>query len=215
MPTKPDDLPVWATDDSYPAGAQPWAESDTKIEPLSGKQAEGFEPREKPGAQTLNWLFNLIYKWLAWANAIPETIIVPLIPNIRYDEFPDSLTGQINGNASGMFEVEISDTYPTWQITLSLPIGSEIQGVRAWWDTGAATFLKVTLARKEILGIGYDVIATVIADGVGGVEMDEATGLSHEVESGWQYIMLFTRDSGTDQMFIYNSEIDILRYAHV
>jgi hypothetical protein len=68
--SKPSDLPVWATDASYPAGADPWAETDTKTEPSGGKQAEGFEPRERPPAQYLNWWMNLAYLWLAWLDAL-------------------------------------------------------------------------------------------------------------------------------------------------
>lgn len=62
----PPDLPEWATDANYPAGGATWNGTATKVTPAAGKQAEGFEPIEKPGAQHLNWLFNLIYLWLLW-----------------------------------------------------------------------------------------------------------------------------------------------------
>ena len=57
----PSDLPVWATDASYPAGGNAWNATDTKTEPSGGKQAEGWEPGEKPAAQSMNWWMNLVY----------------------------------------------------------------------------------------------------------------------------------------------------------
>lgn len=66
---KPTDLPVWATDANYPAGADPWAETATKVEPLAGEQAAGHAPDQKPPAQYMNWWMHLVYLWIAYVDA--------------------------------------------------------------------------------------------------------------------------------------------------
>lgn len=67
---KPTDLPVHATDANYPMDAAPEQGTPTKVEPLSGKQALGHRPAEKPPAQSENWWKNLVYLWLLWLNGI-------------------------------------------------------------------------------------------------------------------------------------------------
>lgn len=67
---KPTDLPVHATDANYPMDAAPEEGTPTKVEPLSGKQALGHRPAEKPPAQSENWWKNLVYLWLLWLNGI-------------------------------------------------------------------------------------------------------------------------------------------------
>jgi hypothetical protein len=48
----------WATDVNYPAGADTWSGTPTKVAPSAGVQADGFAPRDRPPAQWINWLFN-------------------------------------------------------------------------------------------------------------------------------------------------------------
>jgi hypothetical protein len=48
----------WATDANYPAGANTWSGTPTKVAPSAGVQADGFAPRDRPPAQWINWLFN-------------------------------------------------------------------------------------------------------------------------------------------------------------
>lgn len=66
---KPTDLPEWATDANYSAGAEPEAGSPTKVAPISSKKASGWRPEEKPKAQSLNWWQNLVYQWVTWLDA--------------------------------------------------------------------------------------------------------------------------------------------------
>lgn len=67
---KPTAVPTWATDVNYPAGAQSFSATPTKVAPSSGKQAGGLEPKEKPAAQYLNHILNLNGQWAAWLNAL-------------------------------------------------------------------------------------------------------------------------------------------------
>lgn len=66
MAGKPLQLPIWSTDGNYPAGANSWNGTPTKVAPTAGKQAEGTEPNERFAAQADNWWKNLTYTWLQW-----------------------------------------------------------------------------------------------------------------------------------------------------
>jgi hypothetical protein len=63
---------TWATDANFPAGGNPWNGTPTKVAPTAGKQAEGWEPKEKPPAQIENWWKNLVGLWLAWLEAVAD-----------------------------------------------------------------------------------------------------------------------------------------------
>ena len=54
-----------------------WADVGGQItEPTSGKKDKGFKQKEKPPAQYLNWLFNLIYQWIAYfATLIAQPVV--------------------------------------------------------------------------------------------------------------------------------------------
>jgi hypothetical protein len=56
MPTKPSQLPEWATD------------GDNIIEPSGGRKAAGWLSGNRPPAQTFNWWQNLAYRWLQWID---------------------------------------------------------------------------------------------------------------------------------------------------
>src|SRR6187402_1501439 len=47
--------PPWATDANYPAGANPWSATPTRVVPSAGVAAAGFRPKQKPPAQILNY----------------------------------------------------------------------------------------------------------------------------------------------------------------
>lgn len=51
-------VPVWAEDLNYPAGAQDWSGTPTKIDPGSTAIARGWEPGKSPAAQRMNFVLN-------------------------------------------------------------------------------------------------------------------------------------------------------------
>lgn len=57
MPTFPE-LPDVANETNYPAGANPWSSTPTKVDPGSGLASYGLVPGTKYGAQHFNYLFN-------------------------------------------------------------------------------------------------------------------------------------------------------------
>lgn len=65
---KPTTLPEWATDTDYPAGAEPEAETPTKIEPSAPQKESGWRPGEPLPAQAQNWFWHLVWQWLSWLH---------------------------------------------------------------------------------------------------------------------------------------------------
>lgn len=51
-------IPVWSSDLNYPAGAEDWSETPTKVDPGSTAIARGWEPGKSPAAQRFNFLMN-------------------------------------------------------------------------------------------------------------------------------------------------------------
>jgi hypothetical protein len=66
---KPLIVPTFATDALYPASAEAFSLTNTKTAPPGGKLAEGFEPKEKPAAQYLNWLLHYLGQWAAYLDS--------------------------------------------------------------------------------------------------------------------------------------------------
>lgn len=66
MPTKPTNIPNWATDEEYNAG--PDIGLETKLEPTSGEIANGFRRGSRAPARKTNWLLNALCAWRDWTE---------------------------------------------------------------------------------------------------------------------------------------------------
>jgi len=60
---RPDAVPEWATDDTFDATGKAWDGLPNKTAPAPAKQAEGFEPAERPAADYLNWWMHAAGGW--------------------------------------------------------------------------------------------------------------------------------------------------------
>lgn len=58
---KPTSFPQWSTDQNFTGGAENG--TPTKVEPSSGKKAEGWEPGEEPACTSFNWWMNNVGEW--------------------------------------------------------------------------------------------------------------------------------------------------------
>lgn len=65
---RPTTLPQWATDDVYDATGTGWDGIDPKLEPPAGLIEEGWEPGQAPNARHLNWILNLLCRWIAYVE---------------------------------------------------------------------------------------------------------------------------------------------------
>jgi len=68
MSTKPASVPTWATDLNYPAGAETYSATPTKVAPTGARRQQGFHPKKKPPAQVYNYDHNLIGQWLQYLS---------------------------------------------------------------------------------------------------------------------------------------------------
>lgn len=67
MSVKPTDLAPWATDATYPAGAEPEAETSNKADP-GEEDTVGWRPAKKPPAQKMNGWQNKVHKWIVYLS---------------------------------------------------------------------------------------------------------------------------------------------------
>lgn len=70
-----DDPIVFSSDASYPAGADPWNGTPTKVEPSAGQVAAGWEPEDLPPAQWLNYILNNLGAWVEHVKAGSDGVI--------------------------------------------------------------------------------------------------------------------------------------------
>jgi hypothetical protein len=51
---------IWADDDLYAAGGDPWSGQPNKVVPSAGRRAQGYIPEIKPAAANINYILNEI-----------------------------------------------------------------------------------------------------------------------------------------------------------
>jgi hypothetical protein len=91
---KPTSLPRWA---STVTG------DTTRVQaPTSGRQDVGWAPGERPPAQHLNWLLNIIYQWLAYLNGLAGEAITWTAAHVFSStvSFPGGIIGAITFNTA-------------------------------------------------------------------------------------------------------------------
>ena len=66
MANRPDKFPSWATDTNYTSG--PDNGTVTKLEPISGALAQGFQRGKRAPAKWMNWLLGKNADWLAYLD---------------------------------------------------------------------------------------------------------------------------------------------------
>lgn len=66
-----DDPAIWSSDVNFPAGADSWNATPTKVDPGAAQVAAGHEPEDMPPAQWLNWLLNNHGQWLEYVKDTP------------------------------------------------------------------------------------------------------------------------------------------------
>lgn len=66
MSARPEKTPEWATDDTYDEPGEAWDGTDTKVEPTTVRQAEGWTPASRPAATYMNWWQHTVGAALAY-----------------------------------------------------------------------------------------------------------------------------------------------------
>jgi hypothetical protein len=200
---KPSDSPTWATDADYPAGPNGWNETDTKVEPSGGKQAEGFEPSERPPAQYLNWWMNLVYLWIAWLDSITGTRTRIIAPSAGMPR-----TTTVAWSVSGVGGIEAVDL--AWMVCIDfLDVGDHISEIRATVQDSVTSPEKVSMqlysAADGSLVTDY---GTVLSSGDGTLQVITLT-IDASIEAGQSYeLVFFPDDDNGDVLKLFQIEID-------
>lgn len=228
---KPDDLPRWSTDADYPAGAQPWNETATKVEPIEGKKDEGFEPKERPPAQYLNWLFNLIYLWLVWLDGLfdDNDVLNSSVNASGGDEYYHDTRTLVISPASGIAPTAADESYTigaatgdvswaaaatSWQVPINLPVGKHITEIRFRSKCDAGTTITMEFYVKRLGGPisagDDDDDGTSVESSNSGANVDTAmAGLDTTVKSGgYQYVLYFETVTGVGATKLSGIEVD-------
>jgi hypothetical protein len=138
---QPSTLPRWADDVT--------GDTTRVIEPPSGKKDVGWATQEKPAAQHANWLFNIIYQWIAWLASLPVTI---------FDETWEELVPATSGHDAGggaawtLAAVSITNSNPSpnnFYIPLFTKVGEKISVQLAIKTPGTVGVMHASLQEYE------------------------------------------------------------------
>jgi hypothetical protein len=131
MASKPADLPIHATDASYPMDGAPEEGAATKVAPVLGKKQLGSRPAEKPPAQSENWWKNLVYQWCAYlgdgelaGDHLIDGALTVAGPVVAQDDLQVGINLEVLGDA----------TAPDWSFTT--PRSRRFPGGLAWPGIG-------------------------------------------------------------------------------
>lgn len=88
--------PVWASTANYPAGADPWSATPTKVAPGSAYVAAGFGPGQPLPAQVMNWFLNSVTPWLSYQDTIEaRTFSVAIQPAVTTHKLANFLQDNV------------------------------------------------------------------------------------------------------------------------
>jgi hypothetical protein len=155
----PTDSPEWATDTNYTSG--PDTGTGTKATPSAGVIGQGFIPGDYFGSQWVNWLLNLLSRWVVHLAA--RDFQVPLTWG---------QAAYVAGSLSWGYVVARSWTslQNTGVLNFDLPVvpGTYLNSISVRVDPGAARAganrMNATLYAISSTGVGSTAIATVYDD---------------------------------------------------
>lgn len=135
--TRPLNSPAWATDANYTSGDE--SGNPTRVQPLTAKRAQGFLPREKPGAQHFNYALGVHGDYLQhlrnidWKNYRIRNIADIIgggyaLYSLAYDsaDIPRTYVAAQRQDA-GVAEVLYSNNLTNWSSALC-PVGFALPG---------------------------------------------------------------------------------------
>lgn len=168
MPRPDEDPPEWASDDEYPAGAEPEAEEDNKVEPLAGKKAIGWRPVERPSPRALNWFMNLVWLWLVWLDAA-STRKITRGAAIDWTK--------LSGAATVI--IETWSGVGTFRVGIPIVEGETIDNIRFHYDRGGSGTVTLRVGWREYAA---DVYVQSLVEEVGAIVA--GTGEAHTDVTG-------------------------------
>lgn len=177
----------WSSDANYPAGADPWATTPTKVAPDAGTIAAGHSPAEVTPAQRENWWKNRTDARLEAAELEANTRWQVAMIGTNQTANVDSFT--TGGGTTPGYGVHSSApaAYTSNVCTIDLRPGDKITELKAQaLGTGAAQNVTVKLYRikSDISGVDLVGTVTIVDPPLGVLEATQAIGPAFEVEDG-------------------------------
>lgn len=204
MPAPVTPLPTWASDANYPAGAAGWNATATKVQPTAGQIAEGWEPSQRPPAQYVNWLLNLICQWILYLvgyNTATKTLVISGCTMLPFGA----------GTVSYTYNDGVSNVTDVLDVVagLSLPLGATITAVRARVKDNAAgpTTLELFMTDADGAG-GVTPTATAVSAGDGTSQTLSVPALTTVVTAGHAYAIVVGTTAGMATCNCYSVEVD-------
>ena len=166
-------LILWSTDALYPAGAEAFSATSPRVAPVSGLIAQGWQPKQKPAAQNINYILRNFSDWIGWAAEDKTLAIAPpawaLEPGLTWTQNPRYVFCGAAGGGEAMYPI-------------ALPVGSVLKSV--------------TLA-LEGDGVGDPVITVQKISAVGTVSATLATLSLTNLAASWaNHLINFAADTG-------------------
>ncbi len=141
--SKPSTLPRWATGGS----------AQIK-EPTSGKKDLGFVSAEKPPNQYFDWLFNTIYLWLVYLDALNTTAAVGCVfpsPYVATNWAANASTDALESSGAGDALVD-----------LRINEGAHLEKVQMWVEGNASANFTWTVEKHVNDGTSVTVATQVV-----------------------------------------------------
>lgn len=149
MSTKPSGVPTWSTDVNYPAGAESYSGTPTKVAPTGTRRQRGHEPKSKPPAQVENYDRNLIGQWCQYLNDGAFTGVSNFADDVTFDGDNTYFNSQAVFNANVQFNDVLTSnndgglvTFDTGIIAPNVYFTSNVQRIHAtsnWFNGGTHT----------------------------------------------------------------------------
>jgi hypothetical protein len=191
MPTRPTTTPSWATDANYPAGADPWSGTPTRVEPSAPQKGTGNTPATRPPAQHHNWLQGFIADWIAYFAAIIDsneehtyqapktrTVWIPCYKGVSSSDPAGDAQDWREDLGTGTTLSILSKRNSGWvkfHLSEVVPSGCTITTVNVLVDPGAARAAGNNM-RAEVVQLDYGVgSALPVETTIGTDEDDEST----------------------------------------
>lgn len=145
---KPTSDPTWATDAAYDTDGDPWGGDANKVDPGSGRRAEGAEPDTFP-AEWFNYHLNALGEHVEYIHEILEADPAESIPSVSRtviipatDMRPAILTGGADGPILSVvdagYRLSIADSNGAVILGLNrfVPLGATVTAIRLMIDPG-------------------------------------------------------------------------------
>lgn len=149
--TFPKKIPLFATDNDYPGGVNPWNGTPNKVEPVTLVETQGFTPNTTLPAQYMNYLMNGMTRYADLVAKLPVSNWVtngPMLAgdNTYYVVYDPALQlyrkmVYLVLTDGGGFHTEYSVDGNNWSLTTNAQMGFSMNTSVAVGTNGAGVFL--------------------------------------------------------------------------